>query len=606
MARRKAEAADHRKSKRQDCDSSKRRYIVGVILVGVIGIGCIQWYRLFTQPGDQVLVRRSSKLNDDAQTATSPVHNRKFPKNINPADPFNKCEMMSIISKRHPSNQHYDLKKYSGGVIALSVDKFMSAALRFCHNEARQGEIEIISIGSGTGVTENEIIKAYRATYKKDIKITLVDINTRYEANYRTVDELIRERPEVIGNCVLLINWPEPQNGTVNNYDIDAVDDLRPKAVLAVYETMGSSGSLDFVAALHNNSFKLSPEEYGIFNFDVDSKLQRVHTGRLRDYSIEEVALQKVTQGQFWGTRVYRMVILRKEHRGCGSLCGNEDEFNRKWDDLIERNDNNFINLVLYLGDLSDLGLSEQDASERMRSEVNGALRTAAKLHPSNALSHELENNLDAHPFVILMKEIFIPAAVDFCRIEAYEKNRKIIFLGRSAHMLGGEIIAAYRKRYGGDVKITFIDWWKESKSDFKSVEELVRRHPEVVGHSSLFIFCPLPASKDDEDDGADIDSVRQLRPHSVLAVYETNGLGGSYHFQAFLRNDSFELPSLEYGLINMDGSLHRAYRDDFELLDDFSIEELALKKVPVSRLSGTIVLRMVLLRRKESELIHR
>jgi len=101
------------------------------------------------------------------------------------------------------------------------------------------------------------------------------------------MDELIRERPKVIGNCALLINWPEPQTGTDSdsNYDIDAVHDLRPKAVLAVYETMGSSGSLNVVLALHNDSFELSPEEYGINNY---LEMQRVHTSKLRGYSMEK------------------------------------------------------------------------------------------------------------------------------------------------------------------------------------------------------------------------------------------------------------------------------------------------------------------------------
>ena len=295
------------------------------------------------------------------------------------------------------------------------------------------------------------------------------------------------------------------------------------------------------------------------------------------------------------------MVILRKEHQ-CSPLRENVDEFKRKWDILTETNDN-FRDVVSYI---TDLGLSLSQASERMLSELPRALKAVTKLHHPNAFSHQLENNSDPYPFVILMREIFISAAVDFCRIEAHEKKRNVIFLGRSAYILGGDIMAAYRKRYGGDVKITLIAWSEESESDFKSVEDLIRRRPEVVGHSSLFIFCPPPSKVPsfNEENRADIDSVRQLRPHSVLAVYETNGHGGSDHFQAFLRNDSFELPSSEYGIINMDSSLNRAYRDDFELPDDFSIEELVLKKLPVSRLSGTFVLRMVLLRRKVSELI--
>ena len=135
------------------------------------------------------------------------------------------------------------------------------------------------------------------------------------------MDELVEKRPQIVRNCSLFIIWP-PSEDPDNNYDIEAIRKLRPRAVLTVYECVGGSGSVEVRIFLRSNdSYKLSNEEYGVDNYDGDKEM-REHGGCAETncgvpdaYTIEEKAIQKVHYGVKYGilgTRVYRMVILRR------------------------------------------------------------------------------------------------------------------------------------------------------------------------------------------------------------------------------------------------------------------------------------------------------
>lgn len=54
-----------------------------------------------------------------------------------------------------------------------------------------------------------------------------------FPATYRDAETLARQRPDMVGNCVVVLNWPSPNDST---YDIDAVGILEPLAVWATVE----------------------------------------------------------------------------------------------------------------------------------------------------------------------------------------------------------------------------------------------------------------------------------------------------------------------------------------------------------------------------------
>ena len=203
----------------------------------------------------------------------------------------------------HPSNKQYNLTRYNNGIVALSVATFLSTAVQFCHDELRRG-MELVSVGSGDGYVENEIMAAYRDRFKSEFKITLIDPEPSYagKVDYKIVDELIQKRPGVVGNCSLFIIWPEIEYFGDGHYDLGAIRKLRPHAVLTVYETTGGSGSDNFCRFLDTDGLM---EGSMPSKSDDDSELAD-------DYSIEEVARANVWISSI-EMRLIKMVILRRK-----------------------------------------------------------------------------------------------------------------------------------------------------------------------------------------------------------------------------------------------------------------------------------------------------
>lgn len=84
-----------------------------------------------------------------------------------------KFEIHRKIHSQHLEEEFlYNRTKFNNGILAIGIRKFLSAAVSFCENEAQGGTIEIISIGSGDGAIEEEIIQSYRDKFGNDLQIT--------------------------------------------------------------------------------------------------------------------------------------------------------------------------------------------------------------------------------------------------------------------------------------------------------------------------------------------------------------------------------------------------------------------------------------------------
>jgi len=104
-------------------------------------------------------------------------------------------------------------------------------------------EIPFVSIGSGNGLFEKTIQDEF------GIKIICIDpLPESYSPKpvvlypeYKTTNELIEKNPEIILNCIMLLNWCNPNEST---YDYDAIKELKPIAFISIYETYcGSNGA---------------------------------------------------------------------------------------------------------------------------------------------------------------------------------------------------------------------------------------------------------------------------------------------------------------------------------------------------------------------------
>jgi len=135
----------------------------------------------------------------------------------------------------------------------LSVNHWNGARLECIINYIKQiqtnNNIPYISVGSGTGFYEKLIMDRVPET-----KIICIDnFHDTYEKEkmvikpeFSTVDDMIHVNPDISANCNLLLFWPYseglmPKNGTP--YDVGAINQLKPKKIIILYEEFGASGS---------------------------------------------------------------------------------------------------------------------------------------------------------------------------------------------------------------------------------------------------------------------------------------------------------------------------------------------------------------------------
>ena len=111
-----------------------------------------------------------------------------------------------------------------------------------------------VSVGSGNGVLEFCYAKKY--TGSKETILCVDPAPLSYNSNglessfqapkYDYVRDLLREKPQLRRNCVLVLNWPNPFG---DPYDIDAVMSLEPCGFFTTLEhwrDTGAAGSPSF------------------------------------------------------------------------------------------------------------------------------------------------------------------------------------------------------------------------------------------------------------------------------------------------------------------------------------------------------------------------
>lgn len=164
--------------------------------------------------------------------------------------------------------------------------------LKDCINVAKY----IVSVGCGTGIYESELCKQIKSLREKLILVdpaptSFSEVSSKsqhgFQTDYAYVADLVKDKPQVISNCVLLLIWPytdhytisekytNPSGEVVNlkiDFDIEAVNLLHPVSIVCLYEkpdsmTNGASGSLGLLNLLYNpevHDYKLiSSTKYG-------------------------------------------------------------------------------------------------------------------------------------------------------------------------------------------------------------------------------------------------------------------------------------------------------------------------------------------------------
>lgn len=135
--------------------------------------------------------------------------------------------------------------RLSKGVGALSIE-VVERYVRRCYYEYR---VPIISVGSGNGAVEQYIERV-----NPEIPIICVDPKPysylKYvyrNPDYAYTTELVNSNPYFVGNCILFLNWCNPND---SDYDMRAVEMLKPLAIICIIETWnggnGAAGGREF------------------------------------------------------------------------------------------------------------------------------------------------------------------------------------------------------------------------------------------------------------------------------------------------------------------------------------------------------------------------
>jgi hypothetical protein len=132
--------------------------------------------------------------------------------------------------------------------------------------------VPVVSVGSGPGILERTIDECITVDPAPPEGVVVTA---------STVDELLAVRPELVGECVLLLVWCLPNDST---YDWDAVQSLRPKAILTLLEqfddSYGAAGGSKFHEFLKQPTGYRQVHRTGIEDETGPSKFLWIHLDR--------------------------------------------------------------------------------------------------------------------------------------------------------------------------------------------------------------------------------------------------------------------------------------------------------------------------------------
>jgi hypothetical protein len=130
-------------------------------------------------------------------------------------------------------------------------EKISFQTIKECCDRIFSFTTPIISLGSGNGKLENYL---YSNGYSNILCIEPEIFSHNKEQiiykkpDFNYVDEVISKKPDIIGNCSLMIIWPYNNS----SYDIESIQKLKPKNILILYESNGYSGSKELLKFANN------------------------------------------------------------------------------------------------------------------------------------------------------------------------------------------------------------------------------------------------------------------------------------------------------------------------------------------------------------------
>ena len=170
---------------------------------------------------------------------------------------------------------------------ALGFDIISQYFIKIANYYSNYKPIYFISLGSGFAQLEYKFkhIIEWICIDPKPSYYSINIENILIQPHFASVKECIQSNPEVVNNCVLLLNWTPPTvNEQDNQFEKEAINLLKPKSILSLFEQYqgkpGSSGSEYFHSIFANaikvmDALRRSENRYFRRNFQkVKSKLK--------------------------------------------------------------------------------------------------------------------------------------------------------------------------------------------------------------------------------------------------------------------------------------------------------------------------------------------
>ncbi len=160
---------------------------------------------------------------------------------------------------------------FNKGIKSFGHNEVAQILRDFYYNYSSSDKFKIVSVGSGSASIEH---------YSKlDCILVDPDPSSFHQYNEKVVllkphffyvDELIKDNPLIVGNCLLFLNWCCPND---SEYDYEAIRKLKPIAIMSIYETFEggagcAGGGRFFFWTQENTDYQLVEEYWLMPGFD--------------------------------------------------------------------------------------------------------------------------------------------------------------------------------------------------------------------------------------------------------------------------------------------------------------------------------------------------
>lgn len=88
-------------------------------------------------------------------------------------------------------------------------------------------------------------------------RFSYLETKCETEHYYKYTENLVKKRPSIVGNCNILLNWPDPN---YNIYDYDSIVALKPRNFMAIFAPCGASGSEKFINLTSQRTLQLEDQ----------------------------------------------------------------------------------------------------------------------------------------------------------------------------------------------------------------------------------------------------------------------------------------------------------------------------------------------------------